>query len=162
MAKFSANGVGELMLSLEEVLDLPLDVQDKMLEAAAQIGVDAMKASISQLGLYDTGQLEESITAGPPKTSKIGHRYVHVYPRGARRDYLTVGKIRRVSIKGYRKSGKPIKTDNSEVGFVLEFGSPHRGIKAYQWMRTALEKSADAVVNAEFKIYDEWLKSKDL
>ena len=49
---------------------------------------------------------------------------------------------------------------NNDVGFVWEFGAPKRGIQPRQWMRTANEESADDVVAAEFKVYDDWLKSK--
>lgn len=161
MANFSVQGVDALiedMLALEEIPD---EVVDKMLKAYADIALRAMQNSLKKLGLIDTQQLYDSLTA-VQKRNKQGKIYYLIYPRGTRHDYLTVGKIRRVGIKGHRKSGQAIKMTNNDVGFVLEFGAPRRNKKAYQWMRTALEGCADEILAVQTRIYDEWLKSKNL
>nr|DAW28832.1 MAG TPA: hypothetical protein [Caudoviricetes sp.] len=161
MANFSVHGVDALiedMLALEEIPD---EVVDKMLKASADIALRAMQDSLKKLGLIDTQQLFDSLTA-VQKRNKQGKIYYLIYPRGTRHDYLTVGKIRRVGIKGHRKSGQAIKMTNNDVGFVLEFGAPRRNKKAYQWMRTALEGCADEILAVQTRIYDEWLKSKNL
>lgn len=161
MANFSVQGVDALiedMLALEEIPD---EVVDKMLKASADIALRAMQNSLKKLGLIDTQQLYDSLTA-VQKRNKQGKIYYLIYPRGTRHDYLTVGKIRRVGIKRHRKSGQAIKMTNNDVGFVLEFGAPRRNKKAYQWMRTALEGCADEILAVQTRIYDEWLKSKNL
>ena len=157
MAKFSSD-VGQLMLDMQQIAEIPEDVIDEMLQAGSKVGVEAMRRSLRRMGLVKTGQLADSLVA-VRKVDKYGRIYYEVYPKGRRKaepHVLTVANIRRVD---------PLHTyaeppTNNEVGFVLEFGAPKRGIKARQWMRKANEESADDVVAAEFKVYDDWLKSK--
>lgn len=162
MAKFNVTGLGELQLSLEEVAGMPEEIKDKMLEAGAAVGVKALKQSISSLGIIDTKQLHDSITAGQPKTDKNGVRVLYVYPRGSRKDTYVGMKLRRVSIKGKRKNGTSVKMTNADVGFIMEFGAPKRGIRARHWMRSAIESFADEATQKQRAVYDEWLNSKGL
>ena len=157
MAKFSSD-VGQLMLDMQQIAEIPEDVIDEMLQAGSKVGVEAMRRSLRRMGLVKTGQLADSLVA-VRKVGKDGRIYYRAYPKGRRKSEnsaLTVASIRRVN--PLRSHAKP--PTNNEVGFVLEFGAPKRGIEARQWMRTANEESADDVVAAEFKIYDDWLKSK--
>lgn len=160
MAGFKAEGIDALVEDMLALSEIPEDVLDKMLETSAEIVLRALKNSIKKLGLVDTQQLLDSLVA-VRKKDKDGKLYYLVYPHGARRDVLTAGKIRRVTIKGRKKSGEAIKMSNNDVGFVLEFGAPRKNKKAYQWMRTALDGCADEVLAAQQRIYDDWLKSKD-
>lgn len=161
MAKFLAQNFNALMLDMAAIEELPEAVVDEMLKTSADIGLEAMQKSLKSLGLVDTGQLIDSLTA-VKKKGKDGKLHYLVYPSGSRRDTYTGGKLRRVSIKGHRKSGAAIKMSNNDVGFVLEFGAPKRNKKAYQWLRLALEQSAEAISAAQMRIYDKWLKSKNL
>lgn len=151
MAKFRAEGIDGLMLSLQEFQEIPDDVVEDMLEAAGDVVVDAQKKSVMALGLVDSGRLLNSIKTH----AKIGRingqrkRYVLVYPEGKHGETSAAG-------------GDTADVTNNEVGFVHEFGAPKKGIPARQWMRTANEACADAMVQAEFTVYDRWLKSKDL
>lgn len=157
MAKFSSD-VGQLMLGMQQIAEIPEDMIDEMLQAGSKVGVEAMRRSLRRMGLVKTGQLADSLVA-VRKVGKDGRIYYRAYPKGRRKSEnsaLTVASIRRVN--PLRSHAKP--PTNNEVGFVLEFGAPKRGIEARQWMRTANEESADDVVAAEFKIYDDWLKSK--
>ena len=147
MARFDAKGIEGLELSLQELAEIPDEVVEEMLDAAAEVTVRAHKNEIRALGLVDTGMLAGSIK--PVKKaggrSNDFKRHVLVYPAGKR---------------GTRKRKKDVT--NSEVGFVHEFGAPKRGIPARQWMRKANEKCAPEVEAAEFAVYDRWLKSKNL
>ena len=157
MAKFSSD-VGHLMLGMQQIAEIPEDVIDEMLQAGSKVGVEAMRRSLRRMGLVKTGQLADSLVA-VRKVGKDGRIYYRAYPKGRRKSEnsaLTVANIRRIN--PLLSHAKP--PTNNEVGFVLEFGAPKRGIGARQWMRTANEESADDVVAAEFKVYDEWLKSK--
>ena len=157
MAKFSSD-VGQLMLDMQQIAEIPEDVIDEMLQAGSKVGVEAMRRSLRRMGLVKTGQLADSLVA-VRKVGKDGRIYYRAYPKGRRKSEnsaLTVASIRRVN--PLRSHAKP--PTNNEVGFVLEFGAPKRGIEARQCMRTANEESADDVVTAEFKVYDDWLKSK--
>ena len=61
-----------------------------------------------------------------------------------------------------RKKGARRRSTNNDVGFIQEFGAPRRNIPGKQWMAQANAECADAVTTAEFGVYDDWLKSKDL
>lgn len=161
MAKFISQNFDELMLSMQEIAEIPEEVADEMLKTSAEIGLDAMKKSLKSLALVESGQLINSLRA-MKKKGKDGKIYYLVYPSGSRKDSLVNGRLRRVSIKGRRKSGAAIKMSNNDVGFVLEFGAPRQNKRAYQWLRRALEESADAISAAQIRIYDKWLKSKNL
>ena len=119
---------------------------------------EAMRRSLRRMGLVKTGQLMNSIVA-VRKTGKDGRIYYLAYPKGRRKaepHVLSVSNVNRVNpLHTYAKP-----PTNNDVGFVFEFGAPKRGIQPRQWMRTANEESADDVVAAEFKVYDDWLKSK--
>lgn len=161
MAKFTVHGIDALIEDMLALSEIPEDVVDKMLSASADIALRAMRASLEKLGLIDTRQLIDSLVA-VQKRNKQGKIYYLIYPRGTRKDMYVAGRLRRVSIKGRRKSGQAIKMTNNDVGFVLEFGAPRKNKKAYQWMRTALEGCADEILAVQTRIYDDWLKSKGL
>ena len=158
MAKFLARKFDTLELDMKEVAEIPEDIRVDMLSAGAAVAVEAMRQSITRLGLVLSGQLRDSITATRKTDKATGHAYFLVYPKGTRRQdhTVTVSNVRRVKLP--KSAAK--KTTNNDVGFVQEFGSPRRNIKPKQWMRTAIEQSADKIVDAEYRVYDSWLKSK--
>lgn len=168
MARFNAEGIDGLMLTLQQFEEIPDDVVEEMLIAGGAVVEAAQKAEIRSLGLVESGRLADSIQS----VSKVGKRdgirkrFVLVYPAGSHHKYT-----RRKKTKAYKRSkhgrtytvGGDVKTaTNAEVGFVHEFGAPRAGIPAKQWMAKANEKSADAMVAAEMAVYDKWLKSMDL
>lgn len=168
MAKFNAEGIDGLMISFEEFSQIPDDVVEKILTAGGEVVVEAHKRSLDRLGLVDTSKLKDSIKAHSKVGTKNGERlrYVLVYPGGTRgkRNRRKVTKVYKNSKHGrtYTVGGDTVKVTNNDVGFIHEFGAPHRNIPASQWMRKANEESADEMVAAEFAEYDKWLKSLDL
>lgn len=158
MAKFLARKFDTLELDMKDIEEIPEDIRADMLSAGAAVAVDAMRQTLARMKLVLTGQLRDSITAVKKTDKNTGHAYYLVYPKGTRRKdrTVTVSNVNRVKLP--RSSSK--KTTNNDVGFVHEFGSARRNIKAKQWMRTAVEQNADKIVDAEFKVYDQWLKSK--
>lgn len=142
MASLSVNGVDELMLSLQEIADIPDEVAAAMLDAEAQVveeyQIGAAKTMLA--GPYSTGQTAMSIRRGKMKKEKNGTRTVYVTPQG-------------VNDKGER---------NATVAFVNEYGVPRRGIHARPFIATANAAAADPAVAAAEQIYDEFLKSKNL
>ncbi|MDY5942383.1 MAG: hypothetical protein SPJ28_02290, partial [Oscillospiraceae bacterium] len=62
MAKFSSD-VGQLMLDMQQIAEIPADVIDEMLQAGSKVGVEAMRRSLRRMGLVKTGQLMNSIVA---------------------------------------------------------------------------------------------------
>lgn len=178
MADFNATGIEGLALSLEEVTELPEDIVLEMLQAEGEVVADAQRKKIRELDLVDSGQMMESITVdkklrsagrlydrGGGYTGLPGMvRYINVYPRGTRKG---AGASVQTSTRKFKKRRKGATEStrvvtNSEVAFENEFGVPSRGIPATQWMRDANEDAADAAVDAAMKVYDKFLKSKDL
>lgn len=168
MAKFNAQGIEGLELSLEQFAQIPDDVVEAMLMAGGEVVVEAHKRSIETLGLVDTRKLKDSIKAHSKVATKDGirQRSVLIYPTGKRgtrnRKKVTKAYKRSKSGRTYTVGGDIVDVTNNEVGFVHEFGAPDRGIPAKQWMRTANEASADATTAAEFEVYDKWAKSLNL
>lgn len=174
MAKFNAVGFEDLALSMQEFAAIPDDVIEKILDAGGEVVVDAHKHELRSMGHSKSGKLVRSIEAINKVGKRSGEqrRYVLVYPTGThhmynRREVKKIGygykygrqrrNNRRYTVGGDRKAAT-----NNDVGFVLEFGARKRGIKARQWMSTANIKSANKRVAAEYRVYDEWLKSKNL
>ena len=138
MADFGVSGLDELMLSLQEVAQLPEDIQDEMLNAQADVVLRAQQSAAQ--AIKDTGQTARSLRKGKPKSKK-----------GARSISIT--------FSGSRKRGKT-STRNAEIAFVNEFGK--RGVPARNFIRSANERSAAASTQAAKEIYDKYLQSKGL
>lgn len=141
MATFDVNGIDGLILSMTEIAEIPESVQDDMLNAQADIVVRAQQEKARAYGVQKTGLLIASIKKGKPKSTKTG-RAIYVYPQGS------------------RKRGKK-QTRNAEIAFVAEYGRPKKQ-KARPFIRDANETSAEATTNAGAKVYDDFLKSKNL
>lgn len=140
MANLSVNGLDELMLSLQEIAEIPDDVAAAMLDAEAQVVEEAQIAEGMFMGVYDTGQTLASIRRGRMKKGRDGARMVYVTPTGT-------------NDKGER---------NAAVAFINEYGVPSRKIPPRPFIATANEKAADPAVAEAEKIYDRFLKEKGL
>jgi HK97 gp10 family phage protein len=137
MAEFNCKGLDDLMLSMAEVAEIPDDVQDQMLNAQADIVERAQKSKGEAYGVHRTGVTLGAIKRTKPKKAKDG-RGLYVYPQGRNAD-------------GNR---------NAEVAFINEFGK--RGQAARPFVNDGNESSATETTEAARKIYDNWLKSKNL
>ena len=140
MAKLSVDGLDGLMLSLEEIASIPDDVVQAMLDAEAQVVEEAQIAQGMTMEVYDTTQTLRSIRRGRMKRAKDGSRVVYITPQG-RND------------RGER---------NAAVAFINEYGVPSRKIPPRPFIAVANEKAAGPAVAEAEKIYDEFLRSKDL
>ena len=143
MADLRVTGLDELMLSMQDIAALPDEVQDDMLNAAADVIVSAQKAKIRAYGIYDgksTKHVADSIKKGRVKFKK-GQRILYVSPTGSRKRGNTV-------------------TRNAEILFVNEYGK--RNQKARPAVRDANEEAMDAAVQAQADVLDRFYKSKNL
>lgn len=143
MAEFSCNGLDGLMLSLQEIAEIPENVQDEMLQAGAEVVAKAQREKVLAYGIYDGSSpkhVADTIKPGKVKLKK-GQRIIYVSPTGSRRRGNTT-------------------TRNTEILFVNEYGK--RGQKARPAIRDANEASAEATTAAQAAVHDKWLKSKDL
>lgn len=140
VAEFGVDGLDELMQALARAAGLPVEAQDQILNAQADVVADAMKQEAMRLA--DTGALARSIRKKRPSTRK-----------GVRQLSIT--------FSGSRKRGGTT-TRNAEIAFVNEFGAPKKKLPAKQWIRSALEKSESRTTEAGAAALDEYLKSNDL
>lgn len=138
MAAFTSFGLDDLSLSLEQLAELPSEVETEMLQAAGDVLQEGQRQELEALGLVDSQALKRSISV--KVIQRDGRRRVIVYPAGSRSDGQT----------------------NNDVGFVLEFGAPDRGIPAYQWMRSANVKNEERAVEAAAAVYRQWLETLGL
>lgn len=141
MAEFRAVGLDELALSLQEIAEIPEDIQDEMLRAQGNIVAQAQRESAQRYGIQRTGTLIRSIKPGKVKLDKHGSRVLYVTPVGSR-------------VRG----GK--KTTNAEIAFLNEYGT--RKQRARPFMRDANERSAEAATQAAADIYYRWQESRGL
>lgn len=170
MARFNAEGIEGLALSLEEFSEIPDNVVEDILQAGADVVIEEQKRVLKAMGLYDTKALHDSIVgyhkAGNKRDDR--KRYVLVYPYGDRKAYTSrfrykYGyKSKNRKARWYKTGGKRKITTNNDVGFIHEFGAPRRNIEAKQWMRQANINAEEDMVRAEAAVYDRWLASKDL
>lgn len=141
MASINTQNLDGLMMDFAELASLPDWVAEEMLNAGADVIVEAQKKTARTMGVVDTGQLAASITKSRVKFRRDRAKVIHVYPQGE------------------RKRGN-ITTKNAEIAFVDEFGK--QGQPARPFIRTSVEQSADKAIDAMFKVYDRYLTSKNL
>ena len=140
MASLTYSGYDELILSMQEVANLPDEVLDEMLNAQADIVVDAQRKQAEAMGVVDTGLTLRSIKKGKVKVKK-GVRSIFITPSGT------------------RKRGKK-RVRNAEIAFINEFGKKKQ--KARPFIRTANEMSAQATTQAAADVLDRYYTSKNL
>lgn len=140
MAKMSVNGLDDLMLSLEEIAAIPDDVAQSMLDAEAKVVEESQIYYGKTMGVYRTGQTVASIRRGKMKRGRDGTRTIYVTPQGT-------------NDRGER---------NAAVAFINEFGIPRRKIAPRPFIGTANAAAIEPAVAEAAKIYDDWLKSKNL
>lgn len=138
MAEFDVSGLDDLMLSLQDIADLPETVQDAMLNAQADVVLRAQQSAAQAIA--DTGQTARSLRKSKPRTRK-GVRSISITFAGSRKRVNTT-------------------TRNAEIAFVNEYGK--KGVPARNFIRKANEQSAAASTQAAAAVYDQYLLSKGL
>lgn len=131
-------------LSFKELAELDDETQYSILEPGAEVARNGHKRTLLAMGLVQSGQLYSSLKI-QRKRAKDCSVYVLVTPSGKRTPTI------------YHPDPK---ASNGTVGFFNEFGAPNKGIPAKEWMRTANEQYADAVLEAEEAAYNKYLASK--
>ena len=137
MALLTTNGLSEFSLTMEELSDLPGSVVEDMLNAEADIVVEAQKRKGRAYGVHRTGVTLSSIRKGRIHSTSDGKK-VYITPQGT------------------NKSGNR----NAEVAFINEFGK--KGQDPRPFIRDANEESADEATNAAMKVYDAYLSDLGL
>ena len=142
MANLSTRGLEELIGDFEAIAELPDDTILEMLTAEAEVIAAAQESEARAMlaGDYSTGETAQSIAYDKKLRNTKDGKAIYVYP------------------KGTRKHGN--KRRAGEVAFINEFGKA--GQPARPFIQTANEKAADAAVEAAARVYDGFLKSKNL
>ena len=78
MAELSFSGLDELILSMQEVAEIPDNVQDEMLNAGADVVVRAQQQAAQSMGVQDTGLTISKIKKTKVKV-KSGKRVIYIY-----------------------------------------------------------------------------------
>ena len=140
MAELSTSGLDELLSDFGAIAEIPDATILEMLTAEAEVIAPAQEAEAKAMGVYDTGKTAQSITFDKKLKDTKDGKAIYVYPQGMRSD----GNRRRVA----------------EVAFVNEFGKD--GQPGRPFIKTANEKKADEAVDAAARVYDKFLKDKNL
>ena len=140
MAEISTSGLEELLSDMEAIAEIPDATILEMLTAEAEVIAPAQAAEARAMGVVDTGTTARSITFDKKLKETKDGKAIYVYPQGSRSD----GSRRRVA----------------EVAFVNEFGK--EGQQARPFIGTANARKGDEAVQAAARVYDEFLKSKNL
>lgn len=131
MAKFNMVGLKELEREIAKRASLLPDAAPEMLNAGTDILVEYQRGTVIEKGLIETGDMFDSIKAGPVKEGKDGW-YQEVWPQGRDR-------------KG---------TKNAVKGFILEYGtSKSKRIEATHWMSDANDAAKEEIVEAMRKVW---------
>ena len=130
MAKFNVVGFDDIEKAIIARGEAVTPAVDAMLQAGAEVLVEAQKAESKAMGVYDTGDFHNSIKSTPIKENADG-RYLDVYPQGKDR-------------KGVR---------NATKGFIAEYGK--KNVPARPWMSSANEKCAEELHEA---MREKWLE----
>nr|WP_326216488.1 hypothetical protein [uncultured Oscillibacter sp.]DAZ27269.1 MAG TPA: hypothetical protein [Caudoviricetes sp.] len=142
MAEFDVSGLDALMLSLQQVAELPEDVQDDVLNAEADILVEEIRERGQGYGVMapGSGRMLKAIKKGKVRIHK-NDREIRVYASGSR-----------------KRGGTTVK--NSEIAFLNNYGTRHQTARPFWTDAVKLsEKTMEAVGQA---VYDRWLKSLNL
>lgn len=142
MATVSTSGIEELFEDMSALAEIPDEVLTDMLVAQADViaAAQAQEARAMLSGEFSQGITAGSITFDRKLKVKGPEKCIYVYPKGTRRD-------------GNRRSV-------SEVAFINEFGKA--GQPGRPFINVANEKKASEAVDAAARVYDEFLKKKNL
>lgn len=154
MAKFSVNGMDEISASFEQLADLSDRDKLSVIMAGAQVLLQRQKEKIEALFAQRTGDLANSLTI-EEKSGDDGV-FAYIYPKGKHRGSST-GKRKR---KNGRSNGKYSGT-NSEVAYILEYGSP-RISPGFHWMETANEEAEDESLAAMQSAWNDVIDAKGI
>lgn len=150
MAHMDVEGLGPLIDDLATLASLPDSVIDDMLDAGADVIVEAQRSEIQRQwrGPYSMDISAKAIVKDRKIRSSRTYygsleRYINVYPQGE------------------RKRGKQ-STRNAEIAFINEYGAPQRGIEPRPALGDAVGKKEQEAVEAGERVYHAYLDSKNL
>lgn len=138
MAEFNTVGLEEVIEAFSRREQATVKAVPKMLEAGADVLVEAQKAEAEAMGLNDTGGFVGSIKATKVKGSDT-EKYIEVYPQGRAKH-------------GNDRKGDKSNVRYATIGFIAEYGKS--GQEARPYMTVANEKAHERVVEAQREIWE--------
>ena len=144
MGRLSFEGLDRLVLDLKELSGLPDSVLEEMINAESDVVVRSQRSKARAMlsGNYSKGIVSQAIAK--KKARKTGN--------GIRQMITVDGTVK----DEHHKNGTRV----AEIAFINEFGKSSQPARPF--MKIANEESSDEAVNAAFKVYDNYLKSKNL
>ena len=110
----------------------------KMLQAGADVLVEAQRAEAKAMGIEETAGFVNAIKATSIKGDDT-EKYVEVYPQGKAKH-------------GNEKKGDKSNVRYATIGFINEYGTSSQPARPY--MTTANEKAHEKVVSAQLEIWE--------
>lgn len=166
VARLSVSGLEGLISDFESISELPDEIANAMMDAEAAVVAPAIRKEAAELGMYSG---YASAVGNDRNTSATNYLpgQERSYSTGELARSLRVGKMKvqknvrqkYIYFSGKRKRGKN-EIRNSEIAFLNEYGT--RTINARNFIYVAIHKVEASAVAAAVKIYDEFLKSKNL
>lgn len=147
MARLDVSGCDALIAGLEDMAKSAPEIRGKILDAEADVIEPAIRESIRSENLIRSGKLLQSITRR--KATSAGLPIIRIGPTGEHHRYLP-------------SRGKSGIVTAGQVGYIQEYGVPRKNIKARLFLTKALEKSTSAAYDAAEKVYNDYLKTKNL
>lgn len=155
MAQLDVQGFNAFKADLEAAKNLTEAETRTILAAGAEVLKEWMQNTISSMGLVLSGMLRESIKIF--QKEEDGRPYAEVYPKG--KHHIAHG-YAYTEFGPARGKGAPKTVDAGEVGFVLEYGAPDRGLNSYHWMETAALRGEADITEAMQNAFNEVLDAK--
>ena len=148
MARLRVDAIDVLIDDLSSLATLPDTVLEDILNAEADVIVQAQRAEIERQwkGPYSMRISAKSVKKDR-KMKGLGDRgfyhFINIYPQGTR-----------------TRGEESIR--NAEIAFINEYGAPSRGIAARPALGPATERKKREAVEAGEKVYHAYLDSKNL
>ena len=136
MAKIEITGLGETLISMENIANIPDSVMQAMMEAQADIVVEAQKRTASTMlrGPYYRGGVVSGISKGKFKLTKDGAEHYVVF-------------------KGTQHGNRI-----AEIAFINEYGKKSQPARPF--IKTANEQAVDEAAEAAAKILHDWQENQ--
>ena len=136
MAKIEITGLGETLISMEKMANIPNDVMKQIMDAQANVVVDAQKKTASTMlrGPYYKGGVAEGVSKGRYKRLKDGAEHYVVFKGEQHGDRI------------------------AEIAFINEYGK--KGQPARPFIKTANEQAEPLIEDVAAKILHDWQDSQ--
>ncbi|MBD5503466.1 MAG: hypothetical protein HDR09_06905 [Lachnospiraceae bacterium] len=138
MAEFNTVGLEDVIEAFSRREQAAVTAVPEMLQAGADILVEAQKAEAQAMGLNETGGFINSIKATAVKGNDT-EKYIEIYPQGKAKH-------------GNERKGDKSNVRYATIGFIAEYGTSSKAARPY--MTAANDKAREKVVEAQREIWE--------